>query len=262
MDHVKFHSVKCQNFVRYRRLEAPFSFSKLPYGLTEERFNMGLYADFLGNNEKPAFKWLHFFPVYESHLSRFINRSVRVLEIGVLDGGSLSMWRNYLGPHSQIIGIDINPEAKRHEDFQIIVEIGNQSDINFLTTIYERYGPFDIVIDDGSHKQSDLIATFSYFMDKMPQNSVYIIEDTHTADISNFRDSERDIFEYLYPICRGLSARYSGDDFSVMGQALSSVSFYDSIIAIEFKLPYIRKAIQIGEKEHRVISQSLSPGGI
>jgi hypothetical protein len=223
---------------------------------------MGLYADFLCNNEKPTFKWLHYFPVYESHLNRFINRSVSVLEIGVLDGGSLSMWRNYLGPHSQIIGIDINPEAKQHEDFQIIVEIGDQSDTNFLTTLYEKYGPFDIIIDDGSHKQSDVIGTFNHFKDKMPQNSVYIIEDTHTADISSYQDSESDIFEYLYPISRGLSARYAGDDLSVMGSALSSVNFYDSIIAIEFKSPYIRKAIQIGDKEHRVISRSLSPGEI
>ena len=223
---------------------------------------MGLYADFLGNNEKPTFKWLHYFPIYESHLSGFINRSVSVLEIGVLDGGSLYMYRNYLGPHSQIIGVDINPEAKRHEDFQIMVEIGDQSDTNFLTTIYEKYGPFDIVIDDGSHKQSDLIATFSYFKDKMPQNSVYIIEDTHTADIASYQDSETDIFEYLYPISRSLSAHYAGGDFSVMGSALSSVNFYDSIIAIEFKSPYIRKAIQIGSKDHRVISRSLSPGEI
>ena len=223
---------------------------------------MGLYADFLGNNEKPTFKWLHYFPIYESHLSRFINRSVSVLEIGVLDGGSLSMWRNYLGPHSQIIGIDVNPEAKRHEDFQIMVEIGDQSDTNFLTTVYEKFGPFDIVIDDGSHKQSDLIATFSYFKDKMKQNSVYIIEDTHTADIASYQDSGTDIFEYLYPISRSLSAHYAGDDSSVMGSALSSVNFYDSIIAIEFKLPYIRKAIQIGSKDHRVISRSLSPGEI
>jgi hypothetical protein len=223
---------------------------------------MGLYGDFLGNNEKPTFKWLHYFPIYESYLNRFINRSVSVLEIGVLDGGSLSMWRNYLGPHSQIIGIDINPEAKQHDDFQIIVEIGDQSDTNFLSMVYEKYGPFDIIIDDGSHKQSDLITTFSHFKDKMPQNSVYIIEDTHTADISSYQDSEMDIFEYLYPISRGLSAHYAGDDLSEMGSALSSVNFYDSIIAIEFKSPYIRKAIQIGEKEHRVISRILSPGDL
>lgn len=223
---------------------------------------MGLYADFLGNNEKPRYKWLHYFPIYESHLNRFINRSVSVLEIGVLDGGSLSMWRNYLGPHSLITGIDIDPEAKQHEDFQINVEIGDQSDINFLTMVYKKYGPFDIIIDDGSHKQSDLISTFSYFKCKMPQNSVYIIEDTHTAEISNYQDSETDIFEYMYPISRGLSTGYAGDDISGMGSALSSVNFYDSIIAIEFKSPYIRKAIQIGEKELRVISRSLSPGDL
>jgi 23S rRNA U2552 (ribose-2'-O)-methylase RlmE/FtsJ len=221
---------------------------------------MGLYADFLGNNEKPTFKWLHYFPIYETHLGRFVNRSTRVLEIGVLDGGSLPMWRNYLGPHARVLGIDIDPGAKKHENFQISVEIGNQSDRNFLTKIIEKFGPFDIIIDDGSHKQSDVIATFRFFLERMPQNSVYIIEDTHTADIASYRDSETDIYEYLYPISRGLSANYAGENLSTLSSAISSVSYYDSIIAVEFKEPFIRKAIQIGNKEERVISRSLTPG--
>ena len=223
---------------------------------------MGLYADFLGNNEKPSFKWLHYFPIYENHLNRFVNRSVTVLEIGVLDGGSLSMWRNYLGPHARIIGMDINPEAKQHEDFQITVEIGNQSDTTFLASLYDKHGPFDIVIDDGSHMQSDVIATFGYFKDKMPPNSVYIIEDTHTADVARYQDYKTDIFDYLYKISRGLSSNYAGDDFSVVSSAISSVNFYDSVISIEFRLPFIRKAIQVGSTKPAMISRNLSPGDI
>lgn len=210
---------------------------------------MGLYADFLENNQKPTFKWLHYFPIYENYLSRYINRSLSVLEIGVLDGGSLSLWRNYLGPHSKILGIDTDQEAKQHENFQISVEIGDQSDEEFLNYINKKHGPFDVVIDDGSHKQSDVVTTFSFWMDKMPKNSVYLIEDTHTADIVSYQDSDTDIFKFLYPISRGLSSNYSGQNISTMGSALSSVSYYDSIIAIEFKEPYIRKAIQVGDKE-------------
>ena len=223
---------------------------------------MGLYGYFLSNKGKPTFKWLHYFPIYENHLNRFVNRSVTVLEIGVLDGGSLAMWRNYLGPHSRIIGIDINPEAKQHEDFQIEIEIGNQSDIDFLDSLFKRYGPFDIVIDDGSHKQSDLISTFSYFKDKMPNNSVYIIEDTHTAYVARYQDSQTDIFEYFFKIARSLSSNYAGENFSKLSSAITSVNFYDSIICIEFMSPHIRRAIQVGNNENQIISRSLSPGEI
>jgi 23S rRNA U2552 (ribose-2'-O)-methylase RlmE/FtsJ len=223
---------------------------------------MGLYGDFLSNRGKPAFKWLHYFPIYEDHLLSFVNRSVSVLEIGVLDGGSLPMWRNYLGPYSQIIGIDINPDAKRHEDFQIGIEIGNQSDTDFLDYLVNKYGPFDIIIDDGSHKSSDLIKTFSFFRDKMPNNGVYIIEDTHTAFVARYQDGETDIFEYLYEITRSLSSNYAGHNFSVVSSSISSINFYDSIISIKFKSPHIRRAIQIGNNEECIISRSLSPGEI
>jgi hypothetical protein len=37
--------------------------------------------------------------------------------------------------------------------------------------------PFNIVIDDGSHNSSDVIASFEYLYPKMPAESVYIIED-------------------------------------------------------------------------------------
>ena len=38
------------------------------------------------------------------------------MEIGVFNGGSLKIWKNYFGPDSRIIGIDINPECKRFTD--------------------------------------------------------------------------------------------------------------------------------------------------
>lgn len=223
---------------------------------------MGLYQDFLSNGEKPTFKWLHYFPIYENHLNRFINRSVKILEIGVLDGGSLAMWRNFFGPHAEVIGIDLNPDCKKHESFQIRVEIGSQSDTDFLAEVFQKYGPFDVVIDDGSHKQADVLATLNFLIDKMPRNSVYIIEDSHTANIENYRNSERDLFEYLFPLVRELSAGYGVQNPSEFSPVLSSVSFYDSMIVIEFKDQSIRRAVQFESSSERRITRSLSPGEI
>src|SRR3954451_14611077 len=60
-------------------------------------------------------KWRHYFPIYERHLSRFRGQAVHLVEIGVFSGGSLPMWREYLGPRSRITGIDIDPACKAHE---------------------------------------------------------------------------------------------------------------------------------------------------
>ena len=48
--------------------------------------------------------------------SKYRNKEITFIEIGVLNGGSLFMWRDYFGPHARIIGIDLNPEIKVGKD--------------------------------------------------------------------------------------------------------------------------------------------------
>jgi hypothetical protein len=37
-------------------------------------------------------KWMHYFEIYDRHFSRFRNKDVHIVEIGVFQGGSLQMW--------------------------------------------------------------------------------------------------------------------------------------------------------------------------
>ena len=60
-------------------------------------------------------KWKHYFEIYDRHFSRFREREISVLEIGVADGGSLEIWRRYFGPKARIVGLDINPGCKAFE---------------------------------------------------------------------------------------------------------------------------------------------------
>jgi hypothetical protein len=57
-------------------------------------------------------KFLHYLPIYESALSAFRPRPIRMMEVGVARGGSLHMWRKYLHPESVIVGIDIDPRPE------------------------------------------------------------------------------------------------------------------------------------------------------
>ena len=42
-------------------------------------------------------KNLNYFDVYDDLLNRFIDKEIIFVEIGVLNGGSLFMWRDYFG---------------------------------------------------------------------------------------------------------------------------------------------------------------------
>jgi len=106
-----------------------------------------------------------------------------MLEIGILDGGSLNMWKDYFHPDSTIVGIDINPSCLKHEydSPNIKVKIGDQADTTFLQSLVDEYGEFDLVLDDGSHHVNHVNKTFQFLFPKIANDGVYFIEDTHAA---------------------------------------------------------------------------------
>ena len=87
---------------------------------------------------------------YEKYLPFKVDENITILEIGVLDGESLLTWKDYFF-NAKIVGIDINPICKQLENINnnIHVEIGSQYDTEFLKYIGEKYGPFDMILDDG-----------------------------------------------------------------------------------------------------------------
>jgi hypothetical protein len=194
-----------------------------------------LYHDFLTNEDKLIHKWGHCFPIYEKFFGKFVNQSVTFLEIGVSKGGSLQMWRRYFGPFAQIIGIDIDPNCKEHEDNQIHVCIGDQSDTTFLQSVIDKYGVPDIVLDDGSHQMHHIRETFNFLYPKVSKNGIYVVEDLHTAYFESFGGGlKRDgsFIELCKDMIDSLNARHWGGECS-FANSTYSMSFYDSIVAFE-----------------------------
>ncbi|MBV8991432.1 MAG: class I SAM-dependent methyltransferase [Solirubrobacterales bacterium] len=128
------------------------------------------------------FKWRHYFPIYERHLGKLRGRSANLVEIGVFSGGSLHMWREYLGPSSQVTGIDIEPACKAYEADGISVAIGDQGDPAFWASFLAEAAPIDAVIDDGSHDPADQITTLKALLPRLEPGGVYICEDVHGPD--------------------------------------------------------------------------------
>lgn len=117
---------------------------------------------------------------YEKYLPFKRTDKLRILEIGVLDGSSLKMWSDYF-MFSEIIGLDIDKRCKQYEEGRIRVEIGSQNDEKFLKEIGEKYETFDMILDDGSHKNKDVIFSFEKLFKYIKPGGVYIVEDSCTS---------------------------------------------------------------------------------
>ena len=106
--------------------------------------------------------------------------NLNIVEIGVLDGKSLLTWKEYFY-RSNILGIDINPDCKKYEESRISIEIGSQDDNVFLLDVMRQYGPFDMILDDGSHMNEHVIYSFTHLWQSVKSGGVYVIEDVGTS---------------------------------------------------------------------------------
>jgi len=119
--------------------------------------------------------------VYETYFNKLKDKPIRFLELGVRDGNSIKIWENYFTNSQLILGIDIMPNCKIFENEKVKIEIGSQADVSFLNTIGEKYGPFDIILDDASHINELSILTFNILKDFINEGGYYIIEDLRNS---------------------------------------------------------------------------------
>ena len=75
-----------------------------------------IYKLFL-NSKYNSTKYKNYFNIYSHIFKKYINKKIIFVEIGVLNGGSLFMWKKYFGNKAEIIGIDLNPNAKKLEKY-------------------------------------------------------------------------------------------------------------------------------------------------
>lgn len=194
-------------------------------------------------------KWQHYLPIYETALTPYRGRPIRMLEVGVYKGGSLQMWRQYLHPDSTIVGVDIDPECKQFDNPAngVHVRIGAQQDTDVLAEVADEFGPFDVILDDGSHMTSHMVDTFRWlFPNALTDGGVYIVEDIHCNYWKHHRDSAMSFVDFTKYLIDAMHAHYqtatSELDFRVghpqrrseipvpaAATMLGGVEFYDSI---------------------------------
>jgi hypothetical protein len=212
---------------------------------------MTLWSDVLSHDKRLINKWKHYFPIYERHFTDFVYKPVTFIEIGCGLGGSLQMWKQYFGPHARIVGIDINPQCKRFADDQIEIHIGAQQDPGFLQRVIDQVGIPDIVLDDGSHVMSHILATFDFLYPKMLKNGVYLVEDLHTAYWEEYEGGLRKPASFI-ELCKNLIDELNADHSrsamppTEFTKSTTAIHFYDSVVVFE-RGAYTKKlATEIG----------------
>ncbi|MGP8297708.1 hypothetical protein ACTPOK_07095 [Streptomyces inhibens] len=154
-------------------------------------------------------KWsaLHQYPQhYERHFGPLRDRALTILEIGIggyddrtAGGQSLRMWKRYF-PRSVIHGLDIEDKSLV-DQARVITVRGDQSDAGSLTELAECIGPFDIIIDDGSHLSPHVITSFHTLFPYLRPHGLYVVEDLHASYWKPLFDgSDRDLADPAYSV--------------------------------------------------------------
>lgn len=122
----------------------------------------------------------------------------RLLEIGVMDGLSMKMWREYY-PDAEIVGIDIKNMDHLYNDSWQVPRSVKLLDINgTIEKPVRSLGMFDIIIDDGSHYMHDQQRSFELlYYSQLNEGGVYIIEDLWTSYIDYYQNAKLTTLEYL-----------------------------------------------------------------
>lgn len=116
--------------------------------------------------------------IYEEIFGHLVTEKIALLEIGVYKGASLRMWQDWM-PNASIYGLDHHPPQGLPSG--IVIFTGDQGDPRFLALVRLEGPPFNIIIDDGSHKTSDHIASFHGLIDRLLPGGFYVVEDLHAA---------------------------------------------------------------------------------
>lgn len=132
---------------------------------------------------KVSDKWHSYLHDYERFFRIYKGRKVRILEIGIQNGGSLEIWAKYF-PHAEVIvGCDIDPKCRTlsYEDERISVVVGDANEASTADEIFEISKYFDIIIDDGSHESGDIVKVFARYFGHLKSGGIFIAEDLHCS---------------------------------------------------------------------------------
>ena len=177
--------------------------------------------------------------IYERELPK----KVRVLvELGVLRGASIRMWRDYY-PDASIFGVDID-DISLSEAFFIQCDLSKAGN---LTNLCQQLGDeVEVLIDDAGHESYNQFLAFNHLWPCIKPGGVYVVEDTHTSYESKFTDDRGfhfNMVEWLKTLVdvihwqgrdgrQGSRHNKAGHELTPHEETVESITFYKSLCFI------------------------------
>lgn len=193
------------------------------------------------HNGNGILKWSHYPNIYDKHFNKYRELPVNILEIGILNGGSLQIWEKYF-PKAKIFAIDIDEKCKQYETDRTKIFIGDQADKTFLRNVKANVPQIDILLDDGGHRAEQQINTFEEMYHHVRTPGVYLIEDIELnyrqdKNPGNFMDYMKNKIDELNirrTMSRKISDSYPFKDTEVrFNNSTNSISFYENVVVLE-----------------------------
>jgi hypothetical protein len=185
------------------------------------------------NGQRLSIKVDSYFQAYEQLFQPYVGKPIVFVEVGVLNAGSLFMWREYFGPQARIIGVDANPEARQWERHGFEVHIGDQSSEAFWESFYQQVGNIDLLLDDGGHTNSQQTVTAARAFAQVRDGGLVAVEDVHASYMREFGNpSRRSFTNFAGHVVDSVNRRFGPLDRArnEYWKHVYSVSFYESIV--------------------------------
>ncbi|MFZ0219867.1 MAG: class I SAM-dependent methyltransferase [Candidatus Aquirickettsiella sp.] len=199
---------------------------------------------FYHHQQNVSDKWINYFDVYDNCLGRYVGLHPKILEIGVQNGGSLQIFNKYL-QNADIYGVDIDPNiANLTLENNIHIYNFDITDGQAIAKNFKKI-KFDVIIDDGSHINSEIVKTFKLLFYKLKPGGVFLIEDLHTSYWKSHggsylgTDSAIEFFKKFadllnfYHIDDNLFLNNLSESEKYIFKWLQSISFYDSMVVVQ-----------------------------
>jgi hypothetical protein len=199
---------------------------------SQEKMGMSLAEIHRKKIGKVSDKWSSYLDFYDDKLWYLQDSNINLLEIGVQNGGSLETWSRYFWKAEKIVGIDVDPKCAdlKFDDSRIQVVIGDAKTVELEDT-------FDIIIDDGSHQASDIIANWQHWWPKLNDGGVYVVEDFHTMWMPGYGSNAIQFFA-------GFIASVNGK--SKVDHSVKRMEFQNSLVLLEKGEPVLGDRLVCG----------------
>ena len=161
--------------------------------------------------------------VYDEIFQSYQNKDINLLEIGNGVGGSIKLWLDYF-KSIKIHGLEINDLKGLHDlnnqydnvDIVMGIDAYSEEAVN-LTSLK---GPFDIIIDDGSHLTAHQLFVMNRYMPLLKSGGLMIIEDIQSVDLISL-------------LLKNITSLESNDKVSIFDRRNIKNRFDDIIIVIK-----------------------------